>query len=353
MEQITRMCQILQPQLGWHGARITFLASFLVALFRVKTVNLAELATGFPGQAKTQSHYKRLQRFLREFELEYGKLAMLVVEWLHIPDPWVLSVDRTTWEFGGCIVNILMLGVVHNGVAIPLLWWMLDKKGNSNTDERIELLEEFCAVFPEAEVAYLAADREFLGQDWFEYLLEQGLFEFRIRIRESDKLDDGQKSLKAAVVFSHLQTHEHQVLRHPRRVWGRRVHVAATRLEDQSLLIVVSSQPAGRAIADYAQRWAIETLFGVFKTRGFCLESTHLKDPERLSKLLALLTLALCWALKTGEWLVSQTPIVIKKHGRLAKSVFRTGFDYLRRLLLNLHQYADEFSQVLRFLSCT
>ncbi|MGC8714873.1 MAG: IS4 family transposase, partial [Leptodesmis sp.] len=75
MNQITRMCRTLQPQLGWHGARITFLAYFLVALFRVKTVNLAELATGFPGSAKTASNYKRLQRFLRTFELEYSSLA--------------------------------------------------------------------------------------------------------------------------------------------------------------------------------------------------------------------------------------------------------------------------------------
>lgn len=353
MDQITRMCQILQPQLGWHGARITFLASFLVALFRVKTVNLAEVATGFPGKAKPQSHYKRLQRFFREFELNYGQLATLVVEWLDIPDPWVLSIERTTWEFGNCIINILMLGVVHNGVAIPLLWWMLDKKGNSNTEERVDLLEEFCELFPEAEIAYLTANREFLGKDWFAYLLQQALIEFRIRIRESDKLDDGHQSLKAAVVFSALQVNEHQVLRRPRQVWGCWVYVAATRLEDRSLLIVVSSQPAGQAIADYGRRWSIETLFGILKTRGFCLESTHLKDPERLSKLLALLTIALCWAFKTGEWLTSQTPIVIKKHGRQAKSVFRTGFDYLRQLLLNLEQSAGEFSQVLQFLSCT
>jgi hypothetical protein len=192
-----------------------------------------------------------------------------------------------------------------------------------------------------------------LGQTWFEYLLDQALIEFRIRLRESDKLDDGRKSLKASVVFSHLQINQHQVLRRPRQVWGCQVYVTAMRLEDRSLLIVVSSQPAGRAMVDYAQRWSIETLFGIFKTRGFCLESTHLQDPQRLSQLLALLTIALCWALKTGEWLTHQTPIVIKKHGRLAKSIFRTGFDHLRRVLLNLEQRANEFSQVLRFLSCT
>ena len=53
-------------------------------------------------------------------------------------------------------------------------------------------------------------------------------------------------------------------------------------------------------VRDYALRWGIETLEGIFKTRGFCLESTHFTDPERLRKLFALLTLALVWSLKTG-----------------------------------------------------
>lgn len=106
-------------------------------------------------------------------------------------------------------------------------------------------------------------------------------------------------------------------------------------------------------IVDYANRWSIETLFGILKTRGFCLESTHLHDSERLSKLVALLTLALCWAHQVGDWLTEQKPILIKKHGRKAKSIFRTGFDYLRRIVLNLENCADAFFSVLQFLSCT
>jgi len=132
MNQVTRIQQTLQPHLGWHGARVSFLALFLVAVFRVKTVNLSELATAFISTAQPESNYKRLQRFLGGFELDYYTLARFVVSLMDIPQPWVLSVDRTTWEFGGWVHNILMLGVVHNGVAFPLLWWMLDKKGNSN-----------------------------------------------------------------------------------------------------------------------------------------------------------------------------------------------------------------------------
>ncbi|MGL6342551.1 MAG: IS4 family transposase, partial [Waterburya sp.] len=45
--------------------------------------------------------------------------------------------------------------------------------------------------------------------------------------------------------------------------------------------------------------------------------------------------------------------IKIKKHGRKAKSVFRCGFDYLRRIFFNLEQYEPEFRYTLQFLSCT
>jgi len=77
---------------------------------------------------------------------------------------------------------------------------------------------------------------------------------------------------------------------------GHLLNIAAMRLEDGDLLIVATAHNPNRAIADYAKRWAIETLFGYFKSRGFCLEATHIQHPERLSKFIALLTLALCWA---------------------------------------------------------
>ncbi|HEY9644593.1 MAG TPA: hypothetical protein V6C57_29120 [Coleofasciculaceae cyanobacterium] len=48
MHQITLIQKTLQPHLGWHGARVKF-----VALFRVKTVNLTELASGFIWSSQT------------------------------------------------------------------------------------------------------------------------------------------------------------------------------------------------------------------------------------------------------------------------------------------------------------
>ena len=116
---------------------------------------------------------------------------------------------------------------------------------------------------------------------------------------------------------------------------------------------MITPEFCSTAISDYGKRWGIETLFGMFKTKGFCLESTHFRDSERLSKLVALMTLALCWAVKTAEWLHRTSPIKVKKHGRLVKSIFRYGLDHLRSIVTDLDLKQDEFLSSLQFLSCT
>ncbi|MGH2416689.1 MAG: IS4 family transposase, partial [Microcystaceae cyanobacterium] len=300
MNQINLLKETLKPLLGWHGARLNFLALFLIALLRVKTVNLAELATGFRNNSQSESNYKRMQRFFRKFDLDYAVIAKIVVALMGIPQPWVLSLDRTNWSYGQTHFNILTLGIVHQGIAYPVVWQMLEKKGNSNTEERVEILEAFFKIFPDAKVAHLCTDREFVGCLWLSYLLLDPMLCFRARIRKSDKISDGKKLLSASVIFSHLKPGESLILSGRRWVWGRSVYVGGLRLDDGDLLVIISPDFPQTMISDYAQRWGIETLFGMFKTRGFCLESTHFVDSQRLSKLLALMTLSLCWAVKMG-----------------------------------------------------
>ena len=68
------------------------------------------------------------------------------------------------------------------------------------------------------------------------------------------------------------------------------------------MIIATQDQPE-TALADYKERWQIETLFGCLKTRGFDLEATHITDQKRLEKLLAFLAIAFCWSHLVGEWL--------------------------------------------------
>ena len=89
--------------------------------------------------------------------------------------------------------------------------------------------------------------------------------------------------------------------------------LTAMRLEDDWLLIVSSGVDPNQALEHDKQRWSIETLFGCLKTRGFNLEDTHLRHPERLARLFALLARVFVWALRTGEIQHEQYPIRQKK----------------------------------------
>ena len=79
MTHIIQLKDVLSTHLPWHGARLNFLAMFLVALFKVKTVNFTEIATALNPNAKTGSNHRRLQRFFADFELDYDLIAKLVV----------------------------------------------------------------------------------------------------------------------------------------------------------------------------------------------------------------------------------------------------------------------------------
>ncbi len=68
--------------LNWHPARIMLMAHFILSLIKVRTVNLMEIALGFEHCAQTGSNYKRLQRFLRFFDLDFEAIARLIAHWL-------------------------------------------------------------------------------------------------------------------------------------------------------------------------------------------------------------------------------------------------------------------------------
>ena len=69
-------------------------------------------------------------------------------------------------------------------MAFPILFKLMPKSGNSNTQERIELIERFINLFGKESIDCLVADREFVGEKWVKYLNSKSIVYF-IRIREN------------------------------------------------------------------------------------------------------------------------------------------------------------------------
>ena len=195
--QTTDLSTALQWHLPWHKARVKFIAAFVLALIQVTTVNLVRIANGLNGTADRKSNYRRIQRFLALFDLDYDLLAEVVVTLLPPRKDWLITLDRTHWQFGQLQINILLVGIVFQGVAFPLYWTMLPKKGNSNTQERIALMEPVLALLGPERIRAVVCDREFIGQAWLQWLDKQGLT-YHIRIRENAVLP-GPKPSSAGV----------------------------------------------------------------------------------------------------------------------------------------------------------
>ena len=257
--------------------------------------------------------------------------------------PWTLTIDRTNWNFGKATINILMIAVVWNGIGIPLICTFLPKKGNSSTQERTQLLDLLRQVFPDMKVAMLIGDREFIGGAWMRYLMENNIY-FIMRLRDNQLVfRNGYQTWPLSRLAHHLKVGETLKLKEKCRLKdGPLVRIIMKRLATGELLTLACPSKANRALAAYRDRWTIETLFANLKTRGFDLEATHISNTKKLATLIAIVSIALTLAAKTGVVANRVKPVSIKSHGRQAVSLFASGITCLKRMFAYPDKLLDQ-----------
>ncbi|NDV97633.1 IS4 family transposase [Dysgonomonas sp. 521] len=352
-DKSSELTAVLYSHLGGkiNLARIKLISHFVKALCIVQTVTFEKLANAFNTEAKPESSLRRLQRFIASFEFNPNLIAMLIFNLLPQKKNLMLAIDRTNWKFGEVDINIFMLGVVYQGVAFPLLFTMLPKRGNSNCAERIALVERFIGLFGREAIGAIMADREFVGKDWLDYLNRKQL-RYYIRIRNNFKvyLPDKNKMIKASHLFNHLDVNQFHYYSKIIQINNVYCYISGCKMRDDFLIVVSFNKPE-QAQDYYKQRWQIEMCFKALKSSGFDIENTHLRDIERVEKLLLLVMIAFVWCYKVGIFLHQKIPITIKTHGRKAKSIFKYGLNHIMQVLLNANNQND--IDIFKFLSCT
>ena len=339
---------VMQGHFPWHKARLQFTAAFILCVITLSSVNFTKLANGLNGKAKQKSNYRRIQRFFAHFDLPYDGVIELILQLLPVKSDFTISIDRTNWKLGKFNINILTAGIIYEGVAFPICWMLLSKRGNSNTEERIALMQKLLTRISKSDISIVVADREFIGQEWFTWLGKQKIA-FAIRIKENATTKSGKGDIALRQLFANLQIHQETILRKPRLIYGHNLYLSAIRLVDEFLIVASKEKGTGVLVA-YKKRWGIEALFANLKSRGFDLEQTHLVHEKRIEKLIALLAIALTWAHLVGEWVAIHNPLKIKKHGRKEMSIFRYGLDYLQYVLLNIQDHFLNFQRCLSIL---
>ena len=337
-------------------ARIKFISLFIIALSKVQTVTFEKIAIAFENKVQTSSSLRRIQRFMAGYVLDTDIIARLIFALLPHEPPFRLALDRTNWKFGNKNINILVLAVVYQGVAFPVLFSMMDKRGNSSTAERIALMERYINLFGRDTIDCLLADREFVGEKWIAYLNAYNI-RYHIRIRENFYVvipRNGHK-IKASVLFHQLKLD--QFTYHCRIVYvnNQLCYISASKVLGRDgkpeLQVIISFNEPDEANSLYKQRWQIESAFKALKSSGFNLEDTHLTEMDRVKKLLSLVLIAFTWSYRIGVYLNQLKPIPIKKHGRRAYSLFKLGLNSLAKVI-NINDLTI-FKNYCLFLSCT
>jgi hypothetical protein len=87
---------ILKGHLGWGKCRLNCFVGMLLALVRLKRMNLTQLALAFTSQADPKSRYRRLQRFFQEVVFDYDAVARLILYLFDFHEKlYYLTLDRT------------------------------------------------------------------------------------------------------------------------------------------------------------------------------------------------------------------------------------------------------------------
>jgi hypothetical protein len=279
------------------------LAPTIAAVIQTQTANTAQWAAVLPIQ--TERTDMRMQWIAR-------LLANPLVDSEQIMEPFarhrlneaaangqviVLSMDQSDL---GDRFAILMLSVRVGDRALPLIWTVEAGAANLGFKAQRALLEIVAGWLPDAATVLLAADRFYPWAQLLEWLQEHA-WGYRLRLKGNHVVDIGcaevtrtadlacgtahRQMLGACLFESGIETNI--------GVWYEAGH-------EEPWIVAMDCLPTPAAVRDYGLRGGIKPMFSDFKTRGFGLEDTQLRHPDRVDHLVLIMTLAMYWCTKTG-----------------------------------------------------
>ena len=345
-EKITQLTEVLRSHFTGNRSRIECMAAIILGLLSAGTVNLSTISDFVKCNLLHESMYKRIQGFFTEFALCLDEVAAFVLFIIPMSGRLRLVFDRTNWKFGKSDINYFVLAICYRKVAIPIYWINLEKRGCSSDEEKIQLLKKFKNAFGFDRVSDLLGDREFISTRLLAYLEEEKV-PYTLRTKSDHIITTAKgKEIRVDKIFNALSVGEISVIENA-TLLGSNVNLSAIKLRKEGLKVVASNHNPDQAIIRYEDREQIERMFSCLKKRGFNLEDTHITNVDKLSRLLGVVTIAFCWAYKTGDYVDETKEVKRKNHGRRVRSIFKTGHVYLRSLFAAAESKAQEYSDIL------
>lgn len=356
-EQVEQLNDIITNNFHLHKNNQINLADLMIGIIIARTVNLNIIASYSCriGKVKQANIYRGFQYVMHNFKMTQEQLAIAILTMygLNGDEKLTLALDRTNWQYGSEDINLLVLSVIVKGCGIPLYWLELDSRGNSDTNERKKVLKQLIYLVGANKIAYLLADREFIGEEWFNYLCEQGV-KFVIRIKSNMLIEtkiEGNIKSQSGKELSTKATKD-SVISFNGKINSQPLSFQATISSDKKLVLVASNDVGCQQLLHlYSKRWGIECLFGNLKSKGFNFEDTRITNKNRIGNLIKLIVLAFACTLLIGIVKADSVPILVKKHGYKQSSYFRYGLDFITGIIMQNFEAAIEILELCLYMA--
>ena len=197
--------------------------------------------------------------------------------------------------------QLVMAAARVGGRALPLAWRVKATEGAIGFPEQREALEVVARLLPAGVRPVLMGDRFYGTPDLIAWGRARD-WGWRLRLKRDllvFEAGGGETSLGECFARGERLLSDVELT-------GKRVATNIAMVHEaghpEPWIIALSEAPTVHRAFDYGLRWGIEAMFSDLKTRGFGLEDSHLRRPERLDRLILVMALALFWAVSTGMW---------------------------------------------------
>lgn len=332
---LRQLCQWLPSE---RITRKRNMALLITGLYMGAAVHLSLIVRKWPLPGKIPSLVNRLRRFLDNPRVSvrdwYHPVAVQLVQTFagkHIR----LVIDCTKLGFNH---RMLSISIAYRKRTLPLTWSIhRGSKGHIKAKHQLALFHYVRQLLPRDSQVWVVGDAGFQTvplllwlsrQHWHFVIRQQG----RIKVYRSrhgwTRIDNIALSEGETKFVGWVRLTE----KHNAGWFWLILHWEKGEKEPWYLI----SDRFGKIelIRLYKIRMWTEEMYGDMKGHGFDLESTHLGDADRISRLVLAVCMTFVWLITLGSWVVKRGHRhLVDRKDRRDKSYFRLGWDWLERCL--------------------
>jgi hypothetical protein len=299
---------------GLHKPHIAALSDLAATVLICRSVNTSEWRSILPRKDCTdKARENYISRFLGNplivpSKVMSGFIPEILTQASSKGETIIFMLDQSKVSDG---FECLMVSLRMGERAIPVAWKVIQTEGAIGFSVQKPLLNTVAKMVPKGVNILFTADRFYGTANLIEWCQKQH-WDYRIRLkgnliltREGGEITTGDAAKLGVDALLEAEL-------------GRvktNIGIIREKEHPEPWIIAMNDNPSKHKVLDYGMRWGIECMFSDFKSRGFGLTETQLQHPNRIERLILVLTIALYWAVSTGMKPTVQTaPVTLKKN---------------------------------------